>query len=282
MKDKFPYLVYSLAIVLLLVIAGCVAPPAENATSAVDLKNPKQSAKNTSDDSPSFVSMVTPSDLGSTTTISPAGYTTFIATTQIPEDITCRIHGIDVSGYNSTAFTFDLKNAPMYINYSAVPKNVTVNRVYTDTNTKKTVTLKSSEYSLTSWFEVTVRDNNTKEIVFQDGFGESKGYPTYLNRTLKIMKSGNLLVEFRGNDMKKASATVWVKPIGNFDESRFSEFTNCMYWDAHRDSLPTAKQTTIKGVIYTWTPEGKYTSKAPTMVKQGTPIPRNESNYQWG
>ena len=89
-----------------------------------------------------------------------------------------------------------------------------------------------------------------------NGFGPNKGYTTYLTRTLKILKTGDVLVEFRGNDID-ASASIWVKPIGNFDESRLSEFTDCTYWDSHRDTIATQVPTTIEGVIYTWTIENQ-------------------------
>jgi hypothetical protein len=220
MKKKYMYLVYSLAIILLLAIAGCFAP----------------------------------------STTEPLEYPTFLANTQAPPDMPCSIYSKSAAyGYNGSAFTFDLKNPPMYINYTVVPKNVTVNEVYSSrySSTKgRTETVTFSDYSPSAWFEVTVRNNATKEIYLQEGFGEAKGYPTYLSRTLKVLKSGDLLVELRGNDIK-ASATIWVKPQGNFDESRLSEFTNCMYWEGHRDTLVTAKQTTIEGAIYTWAPENQ-------------------------
>jgi len=259
MKEKYLYLVYSLVIILLLVIAGCIAPPAETPSKPVDLYNPNQFATNNSGTTSSYVTEVPLSDYTPFTTNS-SGYTTFLPTTQIPADITCPIHSINLFGYNGTAFIFDLKNPSMYINYTVVPTNVTVNKVYTDSFTKKTVTLTYSDYSPNSWFEVTVRDNATKEIILQDGFGETRGYTTYLTRTLKILKTGDILVEFRGNDIK-ASAIIWVKPIGNFDESRLSEFNNssCMYWEGHRDTIVTPVPTTIEGAIYTWTPENQVT-----------------------
>lgn len=281
MKERYSYLVYSLAVILLLAIAGCVAPPTENATTPLDLYDPNQFATDTSNaqSSSSFVTEVPLSDYTSATT-NPSGYNTFIPVTQIPADITCRIYSINLSGYNGTAFLFDLKNSPMYISYTVIPTNVTVTKVYTENilDTKKTRTYTFSDYSPDSWFEITVRSNATKEIYLQDGFGEAKGYPAYLTRTLKVLKNDDLLVEFRGNNIK-ASATIWVKPIGNFDESRFSEFTDCTYWDSARASLVTAKQTTIKGVIYTWTPENKVKPTAAVMKPQGSEIPRNESNY---
>jgi hypothetical protein len=259
MKEKYPYLVYSLGIILLLVIAGCVAPPTETPTTPVDLYNPNQFATNNGSTTSAFVSEVTIANYAPAT-VKPAGYTTFLATTQIPADITCSIYSKNAAyQWNGSAFTFDLKNPPMYINYSVVPENVTVNKVYTSrlgTDKGKTYTETYSDYSPNSWFEITVRNNATKEILLQEGFGAAKGYTTYLSRTLKVMKSGDLLVEFRGNDIR-ASATIWVKPQGNIDESRLSEFTNCMYWDAHRDTLVTPVPTTVSGVIYTWTPENQ-------------------------
>jgi hypothetical protein len=255
MKERYLILVYSLVIILLLAIAGCVEPPKETPSTPVDLYNPNQFAANNGSSSSSFVTEVS---IAGYATKPPSGYTTLLPTTQIPADITCSIYSKSAAyAYNGSAFTFNLKNPPMYINYSVVPTNVTVNKVYTSRFTdRKTETLTYSDYSPYSWFEITVRNNATKEIYLQDGFGEAKGYTTYLKRTLKVLKSGDLLVELRGNDIK-ASATIWVKPIGNFEESRLSEFTNCMYWDSSRDTIATPVPTTIEGVIYTWTPENQ-------------------------
>jgi hypothetical protein len=258
MKEKYLYLVCSLGVIIVLAIAGCVAPPTETPTGPVDLYDPNQFATNNGSSSgSSFVSEVTLSDYAaSTTTPQPQGYTTFLSTTRIPSDITCRIHQKSMFGYNASAFVFNLRNPPMYINYTVVPTNVTVNKVFTDTNTKETKTWTYSDYSPQSWFEITVRSNATKEIYLQDGFGTRKGYSTYLSRTLKILKQDDLLVEFRGNDIR-ASVSVWVKPLGNFEESRLSEFTECAYMDERRDTIATPVPTTIEGAIYTWEPENR-------------------------
>jgi hypothetical protein len=239
MNIKYSYLVYSLAIMLCLAAAGCLKPPSDEYTN------------------------------------------TAVPTvrTPIPEDITCSIFSKTAAySYNGTSFSFSQKNPPMFINYTVVPKNVTVNRAFTDTNTDKTKTLSYSDYSTSSWFEVTVRNKATGEIVLQDGFGSAKGYPAYLSRTLKVLKSGDLVVEFNGNDIK-ATVNVWVKPHGNVEESRLMEFTDCAYMEGNRDSLVTAKQTTIPGAIYTWTPENVVNPEEPKNVPQGTKPIRNESNY---
>ena len=241
-------------VILLLSAAGCVAPPQENKTF-----NPLAGQNLTTPPTPtqsSYVSEVTLSEYEHATPTT-SGYTTFATTTPIPADITCRIHQLSLFGYNGTAFLFDLKNPPMYIQYSVVPTNVTVNRVYTDPYSKETKTLTRSEYSPNSWFEVTVFDNATNELLLKDGFGESRGLSIYTNRTLKVLKTGDVRAEFRGSDIQ-ASATIWVKPIGNFNDSRLSEFTDCTYLEANRESLviPT---TTLSGVVYTWTPENQVT-----------------------
>lgn len=276
MKEKYLYLIFTLVVIFTIFAAGCVEPPQQNPT---NISGKPPSTKVTTIPH-TYVTAVTLSD-DVPTTIQPQGYSTFLPTTRIPEDITCRMHAINLFGYNNTAFIFDLKNPPMFINYTVVPRNITKTDVFSDRygtyvptttvgegfipksgkGSMKTVTY--SDYSPTSWFEIIVRDNATKEIILQEGFGETKGYSTYLTRTLKILKTGAILVEFRSNDMKKASATIWVKPEGNFAESRLSEFTNCMYWEGHRDTVATPVTTLWKET-------------------QGTEIPRNQSNYQWG
>jgi len=241
MKGKYWCLVYSLSIILMVAAAGCLKPPTDE----------------------NYVPTAIPT-----------------ARTPIPEDITCSIFSKTAAyAYNGTSFALTQKNPPMFINYTVVPKNVTVNRVYTDPNTDKTMTLTVSEYSQSSWFEVTVKNKATGEVILQDGFGSSKGYPTYLSRTLKVIKSGDFDIVFNGNDIT-ATVNVWIKPHGNVEESRVMEFTSCAYMEGKRDTIATAKQTTLEGVIYTWTPENVVTAHAPTMVQQGTHVPRNESNYQ--
>jgi hypothetical protein len=292
MKEKYLLLLSILAIIFALFASGCIAPPQENSTfNPLGSKNQSKNTTVTATQN-SFVSEVTLENTVSGTP-APAGFSTFAEQTKIPQDITCRIYEKRMFGNNASAFVFNLRDPPMYINFTVIPKNVTKTFTFTDsvgTYAKTTLvgvpvkgkgstrTEIRSVYSDDSWFEVTVRSNKTKEIYLQDGFGEYKGYSTYLSRTLKVLKTDDLLVELRGNNIQ-AAASVWVKPIGNFEESRISEFSICTYWDEHRDTLATAKPTTLSGVQYTWTPENKVTKAVATMVKQGTQPIRNESNY---
>ncbi|OPX62815.1 MULTISPECIES: hypothetical protein [unclassified Methanoregula] len=220
MTVKYSYLVYSLAIILVVAAAGCLRPPSDDNLIPATVATPR---------------------------------------TPIPEDITCSIFSKTAAyAYNGTSFAFTQKNPPMFINYTVVPKNVTVNRVFTDPNTKQTKTLTYSDYSQTSWFEVTVTNKANGEVILKDGFGAGKGYPAYLSRTLKVLKNGDFDLTFNGNDIT-ATVNVWVKPHGNVEESRVMEFTNCAYMEGQRDTLATAKTTTIEGIILTWTPENQET-----------------------
>ena len=98
----------------------------------------------------------------------------------------------------------------------------------------KVVTLKdNSEETITyttidpaSFFEITVRNKFTGEIYLQDGYGKDTGYHT---GTFKLMKPGDLLIEFSGN-MITADVQIWVKPIGNFDDTSKFEYKDCIYW----------------------------------------------------
>lgn len=220
MTVKYSYLVYSLAIILVVAAAGCLKPPSDDNVTPPTVATPR---------------------------------------TPIPEDVTCSIFTkTAVYAYNGSSFSFTQKNPPMFINYTVIPKNVTVNRVFTDPNTKQTKTLTYSDYSQSSWFEVTVTNKVTGEVILKDGFGAGRGYPTYLSRTLKVLRNGDFDIKFNGNDIT-ATVNVWIKPHGNVEESRIMEFTSCAYMEGQRDTLATAKTTTIEGAIYTWTPENQET-----------------------
>ena len=119
----------------------------------------------------------------------------------------------------------------MYINYTVKPSNVT-RKIWAESKitgeASKEITVDT--YSPVSWFEVTVRSKSTGEIYLQDGFGTKK-YTEYINRTLKVLKRDNIQVEFKRNNIT-ATAMVWVKPLGNFDDiSQFNWTTDCTYFD---------------------------------------------------
>lgn len=232
-----------LALILLMISAGCVAPPTEKSLGSIGSSSNGEGTAVTTKPL-SYVTEETVSDFARCTT-APLGYSNFVPTTRIPEDIACKIYTKTANyGFNGSAFSFNLLNPPMYIQYTVIPTNVTVTRVFTSrTGDRKDQTITYSDYSPTSWFEITVSNKTTGKVYLQDGFGTAKGYTTYLNRTLKILNRDTMFVELKGNDIK-ATATIWVKPVGNFNETEIPQFTECSYMDANRASIPTPVITT--------------------------------------
>jgi len=123
-------------------------------------------------------------------------------------------------GYNKTAVSFDLNNPPMMINVSLIPVNETgtktifVKKAGATEATEETVTI--DRFSPYAWFELTVRNKNTGQILLQDGFGNSYGkqYSQELNQTMKIINRGTMLIEMDGN-LITASINMSVKKEGN-------------------------------------------------------------------
>ncbi len=50
-----------------------------------------------------------------------------------------------------------------------------------------------------AWFEVIIREKNSGVVVLQDGFGQTKQYGSERSRHLKLLTTGNYLIEFGGN-----------------------------------------------------------------------------------
>lgn len=251
MKEKLARIICCITIILVVAASGCVAPPKDNKTSSTtgNFFNPGQTNPAiTATATPNYVTEVTPF----VTVTQGSGYRTIPPATQLPEDKYCSIYSTtNTYAYNKTAVTFNLQSPPMYINYTVKPSNVTKKIAYTskiEGEGDKVLTIDT--YSPISWFEVTVRSKSTGEIYLQDGFGLAKGYNEYLNRTLKILKRDDMQIEFYGNNIT-ATAMVWVKPAGNFnDTTQFNMTTDCAYFANNpRDSIPFATATPTP----TWT-----------------------------
>jgi hypothetical protein len=233
MNEKNGYLVCVVAVIAILVTAGCVAPPKESPVDVTYTYNPDATLSSETTSAASYVTEVTPYVNTRETAvgqIETQGYHTFVTPTPIPGDKSCRIYTSTQSYlYNGSAFTFNLKNPPMYINYTVTPVNITVNRAATSQYLKKEdVVYQYSTYDPQAYFVITVRNKTSGKIYLQDGFGND--YTSYLTRTLKVLNTDDLLIEMKGN---KITATVnfWVKPPGNFDDPDNMTFEACSYWD---------------------------------------------------
>ena len=233
---------FIIAMIAMLALSGCVAPPKESPTGAKYTNTPGGVPAAT-DPGSAYVTTATPYvtvlDVGITGTETP-GYHTFATPTPLPEEKSCRIYTLTQAFlYNGSAFSFNLKNPPMYINYTVKPQNITGYNAYTSRyESKEDVVEKYNTYDPQSYLEITVRNKTSGEIYLQDGFG--KDYSLYLTRTLKVLKRDDLLVEIKGNKMT-ATINFWVKPVGNFDNPDNMTFDTCTYWgQSTRDTTSLA------------------------------------------
>ena len=239
MKKKLARIICCITIILFVAASGCVSPPKDNKTSSTSgsFFNPGQTNPAiTATATPNYITEVTPFVTGT-----PVGYRTIPPVTQLSEDKYCLIYisPKNTYEYNTTAITFNLRSPPMFINYTVKPSNVTYYQSFTSKITGEgDKVVKIDKYSPNSWFEVTVRSKSTGEIYLQDGFGMAKGYNEYLNRTLKVLKRDDMQIEFKRNNIT-ATASVWVKPEGNFnDTTQFNMTTDCASFAANpRDLL---------------------------------------------
>jgi hypothetical protein len=252
MKIENLYLIGCIALVLMIAATGCVAPPKDTSTGVTYTYNPGASAPNTTTGSSSpYVTEVTPFVTTQNMIVCQTetlGYHTFATQTPSPSDRSCRINfKSQAYSYNGSAFTFDLKNPPMYINYTVVPANITVNKAVTSRDTtKEDQVIQFSTYDPQSYFEITVRNKTSGTIYLQDGFGTD--YSTYLTRTLKVLNTDDMLIELKGNKIT-ANVSFWVKPTGNFDNPDNMTFDACTYWEGN-----TRDTTAVAFVTATTTP----------------------------
>lgn len=202
-----------------LIVAGCVAPPEETAASGpTDLYDPNQFATSTTvpGQNPGLLADATPFQTIVTPTM---GYNVLQTETAIPDNLVCLIDLAVLNStveFNRTAKAINLKNPPLYINYTITKTyNVTGTKISTDrSGSKKEITTSYSYYSPYSFFEITVRNPTTGEIYQQDGFGKDHGY--MLNKTIQVSKSGNLLIELSGFNTTP-TVGFWIKPSDNLN-----------------------------------------------------------------
>ena len=251
MKQNVICLLCCISIILIVVATGCVAPPKENATISKKGTSASGNPLNPeTTETPSYVTEITPYVSG-TPTREPRS---ILIATPVPQDMYCRIYSTtNTYAYNKTAVGFNLQYPPMYINYTVKPSNVTykdvIDRHITGVGEEE---ITVDRYSPLSWFAVTVRSkSDPTKIYLDDGFGAAKGYNEYLNRTLKIVNSGDMQIEFYGNNIT-ATASVWVKPEGNFnDTTHFNTTTDCAYFAANpRNVIDYATTTTTATPAY--------------------------------
>ena len=224
-------LIFGIVLLFSVSISGCVAPPTEKTAIPVGTYEPGQpDSAVTTNPTPTpitgFVTIETPyvtlEPVSVSGTANPAAYPALSPGTPIPEDYVV-IYSINNQpfAYNKTAVSFDLKNPPMLIDFDVSAGNITGERTFTGrsgTDSGKDLLIKTDYLDPGAWFEITVREKSSGTIVLQDGFGQAKQYGTEHPRHLKVLTSGNYLIEFGGNKLT-ANLNLSVKREGNINQS---------------------------------------------------------------
>jgi hypothetical protein len=99
--------------------------------------------------------------------------------------------------YNRTAYTYNLENPPLLIDYTLTVPNITKTRVVTDP-----VSGNDEEVTITypdpvAAFEVTVKDTETNRVLVKNGYGGQ--YDVSYSKQIWVRYPGNYYIEFFGN-----------------------------------------------------------------------------------
>ncbi len=232
MRERSVHLASGVVIIVLLVLSGCVAPQKDVTPPAGTVPASGSSPGGNAGQAtpvPTTPGLVSEATLFQTQTIPPTVYGTIPPTTSIPEDKVCLVSLEKLNmtfEVSSSAKSFDLRNPPLYINYSIVnPFMATGTKISKSRYSNKAeIEAQYSYYSPYSYFEITVRNPKSGEIYIQDGFGTR--YDTTLNKTIQVNKPGELLIEMKGYNVTPVVG-IWVKPLQNINASADLSHNEC-------------------------------------------------------
>lgn len=237
MKNPNPCVLVGIFFVVCIIVAGCVAPPKDSppaqtssGTSSSQYSNPPNNPDVVTPPvttTANFLVDATPFQTPVTPTL---GYHIWTPTPTISQDQVCLIYFEKINStweVTKTAKTFNLKNPPMYINYTITdPFYITGTRLVNHKYAGQAEFANYKTLNPVAYLEVTVRNRTTGQIYTQDGFGRDHGQ--YLNKTIKVIKPDDMLIEFGGYNVTGVIG-VWVKPYGNFGENETFVRTECKY-----------------------------------------------------
>lgn len=214
-------LVILIVVMLVLSTAGCISPPKDTSpgsggsgstiggyqpgtggtprpgqTTAGATPAPGGSGGNVT--VPATLQQVTPYSLEPIRTNPPGNWVP--VTTQTP--IVYQYHDVFNQSirfnYTSLAYAYNLSMPPLTIDLTMKPDYITRKIWYENrTGTRQGVNETVTEISPDAWFELTVRDRDTGEIVLSDGFG--KQYDVRTQKRDVIRESGSYQFDLRGN-----------------------------------------------------------------------------------
>jgi hypothetical protein len=215
MSGRLDLFVCGICTLLVILSAGCVAPPKDVPASPQLTPDPgliPQSTPSVTPTLPLYVTIVTPYEETPPTTR--PQMTTL--PTLIGDDYILIYGGVQYYAYNKTAIAFDLKNPPMMINFTVKTYNVSGTQIVRSRSgggDTKEDTVSYSYYNPAAFYEVTIRNRTNGAIIMQDGF--QHGFDANPdNRTMKVLNRGDFLIEMGGNNVT-ASINISVKKEGN-------------------------------------------------------------------
>ncbi|HUU74960.1 MAG TPA: hypothetical protein VMW63_02600 [Methanoregulaceae archaeon] len=230
MRRSRTFGVFVLVILILVLASGCIAPPVEDKNGGGTSEGAGSGPGKTT-----IPTTVTPEIIDTRfltpATPYPTPYTQSNSSyTQIPEpDVKMTeyqniYYNILEMNYQTVAYSYDLSDPPMIIEMCILPETVT-RTIWFESRygERKDVTQTMTYISQSAWFEVTVRDKNTGELVASEGFG--KLYSVDVRKDITIRITGQYLIEFTGNDV---SATVQIRiPLRDNTTAQVSEPLFC-------------------------------------------------------
>lgn len=211
-----------LILVAMICLSGCISPPKENPDTATGSGNsgttgskggvrttPTQT-QGSGGSGPTPTASPAPGEVGYLTPATPFPVVTTptsgLSGTRLPhENITpteyVAIYYANLAFKNNkTAFTYELVRPPLVIEMCFSP-NMTSRTIWYESkygdHDEKTQTVTSiSPYA---WFEVTVRDPVSGQVIAEEGF--SRSYSVEPGKDLTIRSPGKYLIEFSGNEL---------------------------------------------------------------------------------
>ena len=118
---------------------------------------------------------------------------------------------------NSNAISFNLKNPPMIITYTAMPQELTDIKYTMNRDAGKKTSdgkiINVTRWDENSWFVITLFDKaKNGTVVEQDGFG--RGFDQDLTEEITIRNPGNYQIKFEGNFIS-VDTSIKVSRAGN-------------------------------------------------------------------
>lgn len=194
-----------IAFLLLVLVGGCTAPPQTIVESPAPTQEPVQptalpTATPAAVLDPSVVVPATPYPTG---TFRPQPESTPSVITAQPETVGYKtIYSETIQPqFTETAMIVEVTQAPLIISAIITPESITRTIVGTSRyGGKEEFSVVVTRPSENAWFECTVRDAGTGEIIVKDGY--SRGYTQNTNMAITIRRAGVYHITFGGNFVK--------------------------------------------------------------------------------